>query len=87
MLYPNPMKQTRTVYYVLHRKPDQLYPLHSGAPFPTLERARLESGKLVKQGYRGWILRLREVRQEDWPHDHWMIDHSVDDAIGWMEQF
>jgi hypothetical protein len=41
----------------------------------------------VKHGYGGWILRLREVRQENWPHDHWMIDHSVDDAIGWMEQF
>jgi hypothetical protein len=26
------------------------------------------------------------VRQEDWPHDHWMIDHSVDDAIGWMDE-
>jgi len=87
VLYPNPMTKTRTVYYVLHCKPDQPYPLHSGAPFPTLERARLECRKLIKQGYGGWILRLREVRQEDWPHDHWMIDHSVDDAIGWMEQF
>jgi hypothetical protein len=81
------MKTTRTVYYVLHRKPEQPYPLHSGAPFPTLERARLECRKLVQQGYGGWLLRLREVRQEDWPHDQWMIDHSVEDAIGWMEQF
>jgi hypothetical protein len=75
------------VYYALHCQPDQPYPLYSGAPFPTLERARFESRKLVKQGYGGWILRLREVRQEDWPRDHWMIDHSVDDAISWMEEF
>jgi hypothetical protein len=75
------------VYYVLHCTPDRPYPLHSGAPFPTLERARLECRKLVKQGYSGWILRLREVRQEAWPKDQWLIDHSVEDAIGWMEQF
>jgi hypothetical protein len=87
VLYPNPMTKTRTVYYALYRKPDQPYPLHSGVPFPTLERARFEARKLVQQGYCGWIVRLREMRQEDWPDDQWMIDHSVDDAIGWMEQF
>jgi hypothetical protein len=81
------MPTTRTVYYALHRKPDQPYPLHSGAPFPSLERAQFECRKLVKQGYCGWILRLREIRQADWPNDHWLIDHSVDDAIGWIEQF
>jgi hypothetical protein len=81
------MPITRTVYYVVHRKPDQSYPLHSGAPFLSLERARLECLKLVKQGYCGWILRLRETRHADWPNDHWMIDHSFDDAIGWIEQF
>ena len=81
------MNIRRTVYYVLHCTPDRPYPLHSGAPFTSLERARLESLKLAQQGYSGWILRLREVRQEAWPHDQWMIDHSVEDAIGWLEKF
>jgi hypothetical protein len=35
----------------------------------------------------GWLLRLQEVRQEDWPDEHWCIDHSRDDAIAWVAQF
>jgi hypothetical protein len=81
------MTRIRTVYYALHRTPEQPYPLHSGPPFPTLGRARLEARKLAQQGFCGWILRLREVLQEDWPDDHWLIDHSMDDAIGWIEPF
>ena len=83
----NPMSITRTVYYALHRKPDQPFPLHSGAPFTTLDSARIEARKLAQQGYCGWILRLRETREAAWPNDHWLIDHSVDDAIRWIEQF
>jgi hypothetical protein len=81
------MNIRRTVYYALHCTPDQPYPLHSGAPFTSLERARLEARKLAQQGFCGRIMRLREVRQDDWPKDHWLIDHSVDDAIGWLEEF
>jgi hypothetical protein len=81
------MKNTRTVYYVLHCKPEQPYPLHSGSPFPNILAAKLEARKLAQQGFCGRILRLYEMRQEDWPNDHWLIDHSVDDAITWLEQF
>ena len=81
------MKITRTVYYALHCTPEQPYPLYSGAPFPSLERARLEARKLARQGCCGRILRVQEVRQEDWPPDQWLIDHSINDAIGWLEEF
>ena len=81
------MNIRRTVYYALHCTPDQPYPLHSGAPFTSLERARLEARKLAQQGFCGRIMRLREVRQDDWPKDQWLIDHSVDDAIRWLEEF
>jgi hypothetical protein len=81
------MNITRTVYYALHCTPEQPYPLHSGAPFTSLERARLEARKLAQQGFCGWIMRLHEVRQGDWPNDQWLIDHSVDAAIAWVEQF
>ena len=43
--------------------------------------------KLAQQGYCGWILRLRETREDHWPDDRWLVDHSVDDTIGWVEQF
>jgi hypothetical protein len=86
-MLPITMKNIRTVYYALHCKPDQPYPLHSGSPFMSLERARFEARKLTQQGFCGWIMRLYEVRQEDWPNDHWLIDHRVDDAIAWLEQF
>jgi hypothetical protein len=82
-----PMTRTRTVFYVVHRTPEQPYPLHSGPAFRSLERARLEAHKLAQQGYGGWIMRLREVRQEHGPDDHWRIDHSMDEAILWLEQF
>ena len=75
------------MYYVLHCKPEQPYPLHSGSPFTNILAAKLEARKLAQQGFCGWILRLHEVRQEDWPDVHWLIDHSVDDAIDWLEQF
>jgi hypothetical protein len=55
--------------------------------FKTLYGAQQEASKLAQQGYCGWILRLCEIRHEDWPDDHWQIDHSVDDAIAWLEQF
>ena len=78
---------TRIRYYALHGKPPQCYPLHSGRAFTTLEAAQLRASTLSKQGYYGWILRLQEVRQEDWPEDQWRIDHSRDDAIAWLAQF
>ena len=87
LLYPSCMTITRTVYYALHCTPEQPYPLQSGAPFSSLERARLEARKLARQGYCGWIMRLRETREKHWPDDHWFIDHSAHDAIGWIEEF
>ena len=63
------MHFTRTLYYVLHGKPPQRYPLHSGRAFKTFEAARFQAHKLSKQGYYGWILRVQEVRQWSWPHD------------------
>ena len=81
------MALTRTVYYAMHRKPDQPYPLHSGAPFSNFLSAMLEARKLARKGYCGWILRIRETREQDWPDDQWLIDHSADDAISWIEQF
>ena len=78
---------TRILYYALHGKPPQLYPLRSGRAFKTFEAAQLQASTLSKQGYYGWILRLQEVRQEDWPEDHWRIDHRSDDAIAWLAQF
>ena len=81
------MKITRTAYYALHATPEQPYPLHSGAPFTNMLAARLEARKLAQQGYCGWIMSLRETRQEHWPADHWLIDHSRDNTIDWLEQF
>jgi hypothetical protein len=81
------MHFTRTLYYVLHGKPSQLYPLYSGRALTTFEAARMRAQQLSKQGYYGWILRVQEMRQEDWPEDHWRIDHSSDEAIAWLAQF
>jgi hypothetical protein len=82
------MYETNTIgYYVLRAKPPQPYPLHSGRAFTTFKAARLQAQQLSKQGYYGWILRMQEVRQEDWPDDHWRIDHSSDDAIAWLAPF
>jgi hypothetical protein len=78
---------TRIRYYALHGKPPQRYPLHSGRAFKTFEAAQFQAFTLSKQGYYGWILRVQEVRQEDWPEDHWRIDHRRDDAIAWLAQF
>jgi hypothetical protein len=81
------MKLTRTAYYAMHATPWQRYPLLSGAPFRSVERAQREARTLVEQGYCGWIVRLHEMQQEDWPDDQWRIDHSVDEAILWLEPF
>ena len=78
---------TRIRYYALHGKPPQRYPLHSGRAFKTFEAAQFQAFTLSKQGYSGWILRVQEVRQEDWPEDHWRIDHRRDDAIAWLAPF
>src|SRR5438445_2368455 len=68
------LSETNTIgYYVLRAKPPQRYPLHSGRALKTFEAARLQAYKLSQQGYSGWILRVQEVRQEDWPDDHWRI--------------
>lgn len=85
--YIRTMKITRTRYYTLHAKPEQPYPLHSGAPLTNILAARLEARKLAQKGYGGWIIRVQEMRQEDWPDDHWMLDHSVEPAIVWLEPF
>jgi len=78
---------TRTLYYVLRAKPPQRYPLHSGRALKTFEAARMQAQQLSQQGYYGWILRVQEVRQEDWPDDHWRIDHSSDEALAWLAPF
>src|SRR5438093_1317559 len=44
-------------------QPDQPYPLYSGAPFTSLERARQEACKLARHGYGGWMMRVRETQQ------------------------
>ena len=81
------MKRTRTRYYTLHAPPEQPYPLHSGAPFTNMLAAQLEARKLARHGFGGWIIRVQEMRHEEWPDDHWMIDHSVVQPIVWLERF
>ena len=80
------MTFTRIAYYALYSKPSWPY-LHSAPPFTTIQKARLKARKLTRQGYCGWILGLHEMRDETWPDDHWLTDHSADDAIAWLEQF
>jgi hypothetical protein len=75
---------TRTVYYVAHGRPPQLYSLRSGHPFTTFEAARMHAQLLAQQGYAGWIMRVREMHQEDWPEEQWLIDHSAEEPIVWM---
>jgi hypothetical protein len=60
---------TRTAYYVAHGRPPQLYPLRSGHPFTTFEAACTQAQLLAQQGYAGWIMRVREMHQEDWPEE------------------
>jgi hypothetical protein len=84
---PSRMHYTRTVYYVVHGKPPQRYPLCSGRPLTTFEAARLHAQLLARQGYAGWIMRVREWRQEDWPEEQWLIDHGDREPIVWMHQF
>ena len=81
------MKITRTAYYAMYRKREQPYPLFSGVRFKTLYAAQGEARKLAQQGYCGWIMRIREMREDYWPEDYWQIDYSVDDAITQLEQF
>jgi hypothetical protein len=81
------MDRTRIVYYALHCPPEQPYPLYSGPPFTSLERARLEARKLARQGYGGWIMRVCETRPAHRPDEPWRIDHRAPDAIGWIEPF
>jgi hypothetical protein len=33
------------------------------------------------------MMRVRETRQEHWPDDHELIDHSAPEASGWIEPF
>ena len=84
---PLQMSRTRTVYYAMHGKPPQLYPLCSGRPFTTFEAARMHAQLLSRQGYAGWIMRVREMRQEDWPEEQWLIDHGDEEPIVWMTPF
>ena len=76
---------TRTVYYVVHGTPLQRSPLCSGHPFGTFEAAQLHAKRLAQQGYAGWILRLHEFRQEDWPEEQWLIDHEQTEPIVWLQ--
>jgi hypothetical protein len=78
---------TRTVYYVVHGTSPQRYPLCSGRPFGTVEAAQLHAKLLAKQGYVGWILRVHEFRQEDWPAEQWLIDHGQEEPIVGMHPF
>jgi len=89
LLTYNPTRRhcTRTVYYVAHGRPPQLYPLRSGCPLTTFEAARMHAHLLARQGYAGWIMRVREMRQEDWPAEQWLIDHGHEEPIVWMTPF
>ena len=89
LLTRNPSQRhcTRTVYYAAHGTPPQLYPLCSGRPFTTFEAAHLHAQLLARQGYRGWIMRVCELRQEDWPAEQWLIDHDEQEPIVWMKPF
>lgn len=78
---------TRTVYSVVHGTPAQRSPLGSGRPLRTFEVAQLHAKLLTQQGYTGWILRLREFRQEDWPAEQWLIDHEQEEPIVWTQPF
>jgi hypothetical protein len=78
---------TRTVYYVVHGTAPKPYPLRSGRPFGTVEAAQLHANLLARQGYAGWILRLQEYRQEDWPAEQWLIDHGQAEPIVGMHPF
>ena len=40
---------------------------------------------LSRQGYAGWIMRVREMRQEDRPAEQWLIDHSAEEPIVWLK--
>ena len=42
---------------------------------------------LSRQGYAGWIMRVREMRQEDRPAEQWLIDHSAEEPIVWLKPF
>ena len=84
---PSRMHSTRTVYYAMHGKPPQLYPLRSGHPLTTSEAARMYAQLLARQGYAGWIMHTREWRQEDWPAEQWLIDHDAQEPIVWMQLF
>jgi hypothetical protein len=84
---PTRMHCTRTVYYVVHGKPPQRYPLRSGHPFRTFEAARMHAHRLSRRGYAGWIMRVREWRQEDWPAEQWLIDHGAEEPIVWIQPF
>jgi hypothetical protein len=78
---------TRTMYYVVHGTPLQRSPLGSGRPFGTVEAAQLHAKLLAQHGYAGWILCLREFRQEDWPAEQWLIDHEQVEPIVWLQPF
>jgi hypothetical protein len=78
---------TRTMYYVVHGRPSQPSPLRSGRPFGTFETAQLHAKLLARQGSSGWIMRLHECRQEDWPEAQWLIDHDQEEPIVWMQPF
>ena len=78
---------TRTMYYAVHGKPPQLYPLRSGGPFPTFDAAQSKAYQLSLLGYSGWIMRLQEVRQVDWPDNQWLIDYGAEEPIVRMKQF
>ena len=84
---PTRMHRTRTVYYAAYGTPPQLYPLRSGRPFPTFEAARMHAQILSRQGYAGWIMRVRAMRQEDWPAEQWLIDHGDEEPVVWMQPF
>jgi hypothetical protein len=84
---PTRMHCTRTMYDAAHGTPPQLYPLHLGRPLTTFEAVRLHAQLLSRQGYAGWSMRVRAMRQEDWPAEQWRIDHSAEEPIVWMTPF
>ena len=78
---------TGTVSDVVPGTPAQRSPLRCGRPWGTCETAQLHAKRLAQHGDAGWMLRLHEYRQEDWPAEQWRIDHDQEEPIVWMQPF
>ena len=78
---------TRAVYDVVHSMPPHPSPRRSGRPVGTVEAAQRHAKRLEQHGYAGWIRRVQEYRQEDWPAAQWLIDHEQAEPMVGMHPF